>query len=60
MTPLEFRTSSCSGSRGYCVEVADPPGEHLVRDTKNRSAGHLAFVGTEWAAFLTAARDQKQ
>ncbi|GHC92522.1 hypothetical protein GCM10007079_40830 [Nocardiopsis terrae] len=60
MTPLEFRTSSYSGSQGDCVEVADLPGEHLVRDTKNRAAGHLAFVGPEWAAFLSVAQnDQK-
>ncbi|GAA1467536.1 DUF397 domain-containing protein [Nocardiopsis exhalans] len=55
-----YRTSSYSGSQGNCVEVADLPSEHLVRDTQNRSAGHLAFVGTEWAAFLTVARDQQQ
>lgn len=57
---LIFRTSSYSGTSGNCVEVADLPGEHLVRDTQNRSAGHLRFVGAEWAAFLTATRDQQK
>jgi hypothetical protein len=52
----EFRKSSYSNQAQNCVEVADLPGEHLVRDTQNRQAGHLLFPGTEWTALLTAAR----
>ncbi|MBQ1081912.1 DUF397 domain-containing protein [Nocardiopsis sp. B62] len=54
---LTFRKSSYSTPQGQnCVEVADLPGEHLVRDTQNRHAGYLGFAGTEWAAALRVIR----
>lgn len=53
---LKFRKSSYSSTAQECVEVADLPGAAAVRDTQNRRAGHLLFPGTEWDAFLTAAR----
>ncbi|MEU3020691.1 MULTISPECIES: DUF397 domain-containing protein [unclassified Nocardiopsis] len=53
---LTFRKSSYSGGNGNCVEVADLPGEHLVRDTQNRDHGTLGFAGPEWAAALGAIR----
>ncbi|PWV48450.1 DUF397 domain-containing protein [Nocardiopsis sp. L17-MgMaSL7] len=52
---LTFRKSSYSTPQN-CVEVADLPGEHLVRDTQNRHAGYLGFAGTEWAAALGVIR----
>ncbi|MGW5876653.1 DUF397 domain-containing protein [Nocardiopsis terrae] len=52
----EFRKSSYSGATNNCVEVADLPGEHLVRDTQNRDAGHLRFTGPEWTAALGVIR----
>lgn len=53
----EFRKSSYSQNTNHCVEVADlPTGDHLVRDTQNREAGHLGFTGTEWGAALSALR----
>lgn len=56
MAPLEFRTSSYSGSQGNCVEVADMPTGAAVRDTQNREAGHLGFVRAEWTAALRVIR----
>jgi len=51
-----WRTSSHSGGQGECVEVA--PGERLVgvRDTKNRSGGHLEISRETWRAFLDGLR----
>ncbi|MDS1269843.1 DUF397 domain-containing protein [Lipingzhangella sp. LS1_29] len=56
MTDLEFHTSSYSGNRQDCVEVAHQPQGAAVRDTKNREAGHLEFPPHEWQAFVHAAR----
>ncbi|MFE9243049.1 DUF397 domain-containing protein [Nocardiopsis sp. NPDC006938] len=55
-TELTFRKSSYSGASQNCVEVADLPGEHLVRDTQNRDLGTLGFAGPEWSAVLGAIR----
>ncbi|MET9795046.1 DUF397 domain-containing protein [Nocardiopsis alba] len=52
--PLNFRKSSYSGGQTQdCVEVADVPGASAIRDTKQRTDGHLPFPTNEWAAFLT-------
>ncbi|MFD3687599.1 DUF397 domain-containing protein [Nocardiopsis sp. NPDC058631] len=52
-----FRKSSHSQpNQGECLEVADLPGAHAVRDTRNRRAGPLLFVSAEWYALLTALR----
>ncbi|MBQ1081167.1 DUF397 domain-containing protein [Nocardiopsis sp. B62] len=51
-----YRKSSYSGTGNNCVEVADVPGEHLVRDTQNRDLGALGFAGAEWAAALGVIR----
>ncbi|MFE9243048.1 DUF397 domain-containing protein [Nocardiopsis sp. NPDC006938] len=56
---LVFRTSSYSGSAGNCVEVADLAGVSAVRDTQNRSLGHILFPGREWAALLSTARTEE-
>ncbi|XKK41260.1 DUF397 domain-containing protein [Nocardiopsis sp. ARC36] len=58
-TTPEFRKSSYSNHNQNCVEVADLPGEHLVRDTQNRDLGHLGFTGPEWAAALGVIRADK-
>lgn len=55
ITP-EFRKSSYSGASQNCVEVADLPGLHLVRDTQNRDAGVLDFAPAEWNAALGVIR----
>lgn len=46
-----WHKSSYSAGGGNCVEVAE--GETtLVRDTRNRELGHLAFAPQEWTALL--------
>ncbi|MGW9350587.1 DUF397 domain-containing protein [Nocardiopsis flavescens] len=46
-----WHKSSYSAGGGNCVEVAE--GETtLVRDTRNRELGHLAFAPQVWAALL--------
>jgi predicted fused transcriptional regulator/phosphomethylpyrimidine kinase len=55
-----FRKSSYSQPKGSnCVEVADLPGFSAVRDTQNRTAGHLEFGHSEWAALLGAVRTDR-
>lgn len=47
-----WRKSSYSGSSGgNCVEVADAATIVLVRDTKDRDGGTLAFAADAWEAF---------
>ncbi|MEO3929558.1 DUF397 domain-containing protein [Micromonosporaceae bacterium B7E4] len=54
----EWRKSSRSnGSGGACVEVADNlSGVVLVRDTKDRAGGTMAFAPGRWQAFLDFAK----
>ena len=59
MTPHDpltsaWRTSSYSDSARQCVEIAQTGSACLVRDTKNRQAGHLAFRSAAWSAFTQA------
>ena len=49
-----WRKSSYSGGGNQCVEVAAAAGMYAVRDSKNPAAGHLAFSGDAWKAFLAA------
>ncbi|MFI6757990.1 DUF397 domain-containing protein [Micromonospora sp. NPDC050417] len=55
LTGAIWRTSTRSSNNGGdCVEVADNlPGRVLVRDSKNRDGGTLAFGPTAWRAFVT-------
>lgn len=46
-----FKSSYSSNSVG-CVEVAMADGHTSVRDSKNPSAGHLAFDYEQWRSFL--------
>jgi len=49
------RRSNASG--GDCVEVADNlPGRVLVRDSKDRAGGTLAFDPPAWSAFVATVR----
>ncbi|MEU5550223.1 DUF397 domain-containing protein [Micromonospora sp. NPDC047793] len=54
LTGARWHKSSKSGNNGgSCVEVADNlPGTVLVRDTKDRDGGTLAFAPTAWQAFV--------
>ncbi|MFC6018613.1 DUF397 domain-containing protein [Plantactinospora solaniradicis] len=57
LTP-QWRKSTRSGSnQGACVEVADNlSGRVLVRDTKDRDGGTLAFDPAAWRAFVSLAK----
>jgi hypothetical protein len=47
-----WRKSSYSGNGGAnCVETGNAPGIVLVRDTKDRDGGTLAFTADAWASF---------
>jgi hypothetical protein len=52
---LLWRKSSFSGSQANCVEVADA-GHVLIRDTKDRDGGTLAFTADAWRAFTGSLR----
>lgn len=47
------KSSFSSGNGGACVEVGSGAPAVLVRDTKNRPGGTLAFPSAAWRAFLT-------
>lgn len=56
MGPAYWYKSSYSGANADCVEFAERRRGVLVRDTKNRGLGHLAFGNREWTAFLRSLR----
>ena len=58
MTGAQWRKSSKSGNNGgNCVEVADNlPGVVLVRDSKDRDGGTLAFEPAAWHCFVELAK----
>jgi len=50
-----WRTASYTGNGGgNCVEVGDGAGVIVVRDTKDRSGGTLAFSSEAWASFTAS------
>ena len=52
-----WRKSSYSGgSGGDCVEVASTASTVMVRDTKTRDSGTLAFAPGAWQAFTASLR----
>ncbi|MFY1636089.1 DUF397 domain-containing protein [Solwaraspora sp. WMMB335] len=58
LTGARWRTSTRSSNNGgNCVEVADNlPGRVLVRDSKDRVGGVLAFDPAAWQAFVATRR----
>ncbi len=55
--PTWRKSSRSSSNGGACVEVADNlPDRVLVRDTKDRDGGTLAFGAAAWRAFVNLAK----
>ncbi|WBB88738.1 DUF397 domain-containing protein [Verrucosispora sp. WMMC514] len=56
LTGARWRTATRSSNNGgACVEVADNlPGRVLVRDSKDRTGGTLAFTPAAWRAFVAS------
>lgn len=52
----QWRTSSYTGHNGNCVEVGTRATVRLVRDTKNREGGTLAFPVATFARFIGATK----
>ncbi|SCE82317.1 protein of unknown function [Micromonospora haikouensis] len=59
LTGAQWRKSTRSGtSGGNCVEVADNLSDVvLVRDTKDRDGGTLAFAPAAWRGFVALAKE---
>jgi hypothetical protein len=50
-----WRTSGYTGNGGgNCVEVGGAASVIVVRDTKDRNGGTLAFSGNAWDAFAAS------
>lgn len=53
MDNLGFRKSSYSGGSSNCVEIADTPAIHAVRDSKSPQQDPLTFPHEAWSRFLS-------
>jgi Domain of unknown function (DUF397) len=53
---LAWRVATYTGGQGDCVEVADDAGAVVVRDSKDRDGGTVAFTGPAWERFTATLR----
>ncbi|WP_017610695.1 DUF397 domain-containing protein [Nocardiopsis xinjiangensis] len=53
----DWHKSSYSGNGPSCVEVAETSRQVHVRDTQNRSLGHLTFPSSDWGSLLASLRE---
>jgi hypothetical protein len=51
---VTWRKSTRSGTNGSCVEVGAATRVVLIRDTKDRDAGALAFPANAWESFTAS------
>lgn len=55
----DFFKSKRSNPSGNCVEVGRPTGDILVRDTKDRDGGTLAFSADAWGIFIRSIQNDE-
>ncbi|ASU79677.1 DUF397 domain-containing protein [Actinopolyspora erythraea] len=58
-TPHTWRKTSRSSTGNACVEVGRLADGAAIRDTKNRTGGHLTTTRAQWAAFITALKTDR-
>lgn len=60
LPPATWRESTYSNNQGACVEIAELPGSHLVRDSKLGDRSPILTVTPEaFAAFVQAVKDDQ-
>ncbi|SFT43900.1 protein of unknown function [Actinopolyspora lacussalsi subsp. righensis] len=52
--PHDWRKSSYSANTSTCVEVGRTTDGAAVRDSKDRTAGHITTTHHQWRTFLQA------
>ncbi|SFT75727.1 protein of unknown function [Actinopolyspora lacussalsi subsp. righensis] len=57
--PRDWRKSTRSTNTSNCVEVGRLTNGAAVRDTKNRTAGHLTTTQAQWTAFIAALKTNR-
>lgn len=57
LTGANWRKSSRSGAGNDCVELVVAGIGAAVRDSKSPDAGHIAFAGSGWDAFMGALKE---
>ncbi|MGJ7907331.1 DUF397 domain-containing protein [Actinopolyspora sp. H202] len=58
-TPHTWRKPTRSSTGNACVEVGRLADGAAVRDTKNRTVGHLTTSRTQWTAFIAALKTDR-